>query len=73
MLLRQEYFEFEDMTIEMKKIGTKITSILKELNVLRKKIEAYKGDHLAILKVVHEYDIADPLLILALRGISSSP
>ena len=57
----------------MKKIGNKTELILKELNVLRKKIETYKNDNLAIVKVIHEYDIADSLLVLALRAIASTP
>lgn len=35
-------------------------------------MEAYKNDNLAIIKVAHEYDIVDSLLILALRAIASS-
>ena len=43
--------DFENINENMKKIGHNIPSLLKELNVLRKKIESYQGDNLAILKI----------------------
>ena len=56
----------------MKEIGPNIPSILKELNVLRKKLESHQGDPMGIFRISHEYDIVDPLLVLALRTIGHS-
>lgn len=71
--LRYSEIPFEGMTVEMKKkVGRDPKKITKELNVLRKKMEAYGADHIAIVKLCMEYDIVDPVLVLALRAVASS-